>query len=73
MAKEREGKGLKKKYCKLCLEKVGFVDYKDDKRLRDTASTIWPKAASLSATAESENVSSPAGEGSQPPQSALSL
>lgn len=47
MAKEREskgkggkgskgskgGKGLKKKYCKLCLEKVGFVDYKDEKRL----------------------------------------
>ena len=33
MAREREGKGLKKKYCKLCLEKVGFVDYKDDKRL----------------------------------------
>ena len=33
MAREREGKGFKKKYCKLCLEKVGFVDYKDDKRL----------------------------------------
>src|SRR5262245_22104463 len=33
MARDREGKGLKKKYCKLCLEKVGFVDYKDDKRL----------------------------------------
>src|SRR5258708_27118747 len=33
MAKEREGKGVKKKYCKLCLEKVGFVDYKDEKRL----------------------------------------
>jgi small subunit ribosomal protein S18 len=33
MAREREGKGFKKKYCKLCFEKVGFVDYKDDKRL----------------------------------------
>src|SRR6185436_18445494 len=33
MARDREGKGLKKKYCKLCLEKVGFVDYKDEKRL----------------------------------------
>ena len=33
MAKEREGKGVKKKYCKLCLEKVAFVDYKDEKRL----------------------------------------
>jgi small subunit ribosomal protein S18 len=33
MAKEREGKGLKKKYCKLCFEKVGYVDYKDEKRL----------------------------------------
>ena len=33
MAREREGKSFKKKYCKLCLEKVGFVDYKDDKRL----------------------------------------
>jgi small subunit ribosomal protein S18 len=29
-----KSKGLaKKKYCKLCLEKVGFVDYKDEKRL----------------------------------------
>ncbi len=33
MAKERESKSIKKKYCKLCFEKVGFVDYKDDKRL----------------------------------------
>ena len=47
MAREREGKGgkgksktkakakglAKKKYCKLCFEKVGFVDYKDEKRL----------------------------------------
>jgi small subunit ribosomal protein S18 len=31
--KEREGKGLQKKYCKLCFEKVGYVDYKDEKRL----------------------------------------
>ncbi len=33
MAKDGEGKGLKKKFCKLCIEKVGFLDYKDDKRL----------------------------------------
>ena len=33
MAKEREGKSVKKKYCKLCLEKVGMIDYKDEKRL----------------------------------------
>jgi small subunit ribosomal protein S18 len=33
MARDRESKGLKKKYCKLCLEKVGYVDYKDEKRL----------------------------------------
>ena len=33
MAKSRATRGLKKKYCKLCLEKVGFVDYKDEKRL----------------------------------------
>jgi small subunit ribosomal protein S18 len=33
MAKEREGKSIKKKYCKLCLEKVGMIDYKDEKRL----------------------------------------
>jgi len=33
MAKDREGRGFKKKYCKLCLEKVGYVDYKDEKRL----------------------------------------
>ena len=33
MAKEREGRGFKKKYCKLCLEKVSAVDYKDEKRL----------------------------------------
>jgi len=33
MAKEREGTGLKKKYCKLCFEKVGVIDYKDEKRL----------------------------------------
>jgi len=28
-----KSKGIKKKYCKLCLEKVIFVDYKDEKRL----------------------------------------
>ena len=33
MAKEREGKSIKKKYCKLCFEKVGFVDYKDERTL----------------------------------------
>ena len=33
MAREREGKSFKMKYCKFCLEKIGFVDYKDDKRL----------------------------------------
>lgn len=33
MAKDRESKSLKKKFCKLCIEKVGFMDYKDDKRL----------------------------------------
>ena len=31
--KERESKSFKRKYCKLCIEKVGYVDYKDDKRL----------------------------------------
>ena len=33
MPREREGKSIKKKYCKLCFEKIGFVDYKDEKRL----------------------------------------
>ena len=33
MAKDRESRGFKKKYCKLCFEKVGVVDYKDEKRL----------------------------------------
>jgi len=33
MARERGGRGFKRKYCKLCFEKVGFVDYKDEKRL----------------------------------------
>ena len=33
MAKDREGKSVKKKYCKLCLEKVSMIDYKDEKRL----------------------------------------
>ena len=31
--KGAKAKGIKKKYCKLCLEKVIFVDYKDEKRL----------------------------------------
>ena len=30
---KKESKSFKRKYCKLCLEKLGFVDYKDDKRL----------------------------------------
>jgi small subunit ribosomal protein S18 len=33
MARERKDKSFKKKYCKLCFEKVGYVDYKDEKRL----------------------------------------
>ena len=31
--KEKKDKSVKKKYCKLCIEKVGFIDYKDEKRL----------------------------------------
>jgi small subunit ribosomal protein S18 len=33
VAREREPRAPKKKFCKLCLEKVPHVDYKDDKRL----------------------------------------
>ncbi len=33
MVKDKEAKTLRKKVCKLCLEKVIFIDYKDDKRL----------------------------------------
>ena len=33
MPKDRESRGFRRKYCKLCLEKVGHVDYKDEKRL----------------------------------------
>ena len=34
MARTREPRGgTKKKFCKLCMEKVPYVDYKDDKRL----------------------------------------
>ena len=33
MARDREPRAPKKKFCKLCLEKVPHVDYKDDKRL----------------------------------------
>ncbi len=33
MAREREPRGLKKKFCKLCMERVENIDYKDEKRL----------------------------------------
>jgi len=34
VARTREPRGAsKKKFCKLCMEKVPYVDYKDDKRL----------------------------------------
>ena len=33
MARDREPRAVKKKFCKLCLEKVPYVDYKDEKRL----------------------------------------
>jgi small subunit ribosomal protein S18 len=33
VARDREPRAPKKKFCKLCLEKVPHVDYKDDKRL----------------------------------------
>ena len=34
MASRRKPRGgTKKKYCKLCVEKVPFLDYKDEKRL----------------------------------------
>jgi len=33
MARERGARSFKRKYCKLCFEKVGYVDYKDEKRL----------------------------------------
>ena len=34
MAKVRSPRGgLKRKYCKLCAEKVPYLDYKDEKRL----------------------------------------
>lgn len=34
MAREKKTpKILKRKFCKLCLEKVGRIDYKEDKRL----------------------------------------
>lgn len=29
-----EPRGLRKKVCKLCLDRVAFVDYKDEKRLQ---------------------------------------
>jgi small subunit ribosomal protein S18 len=34
VARTREPRGAsKKKFCKLCMEKVPYLDYKDDKRL----------------------------------------
>lgn len=34
MARTREPRGAgKRKFCKLCMEKVPYIDYKDDKRL----------------------------------------
>ncbi|MFH0777995.1 MAG: 30S ribosomal protein S18 [Candidatus Eisenbacteria bacterium] len=33
MVKDKEGRAPKRKFCKLCLEKVTFIDYKDEKRL----------------------------------------
>ena len=34
MAREGSSRAPKKKYCKLCFEKVSFVDYKDDRKLQ---------------------------------------
>ena len=34
MAREGSTRAPKKKYCKLCFEKVTFVDYKDDRKLQ---------------------------------------
>jgi small subunit ribosomal protein S18 len=34
VAKQREGKRLRKKVCKLCLERVQHIDYKDERRLQ---------------------------------------
>ena len=34
MARGREPRQLKKKVCKLCVEKIDFIDYKDERRLQ---------------------------------------
>lgn len=34
MARFRGPRGPKKKYCKLCFEKITFVDYKDERKLQ---------------------------------------
>jgi len=34
MAREGSSRAPKKKYCKLCFEKVTFVDYKDARKLQ---------------------------------------
>jgi small subunit ribosomal protein S18 len=33
MARDKESRGAKKKFCKLCFERVERIDYKDEKRL----------------------------------------
>jgi small subunit ribosomal protein S18 len=33
MARDREARALKRKICKLCLDKVKYIDYKDERRL----------------------------------------
>jgi small subunit ribosomal protein S18 len=33
MARDKESRGVKKKFCKLCFERVERIDYKDEKRL----------------------------------------
>ena len=33
MAREREPRGIKKKFCKLCMERVERIDFKDERRL----------------------------------------
>ena len=33
MAREKDPRGAKKKFCKLCFDKVERIDYKDDRRL----------------------------------------
>lgn len=34
MARQREGKRPRRKICKLCVEKVQHIDYKDERRLQ---------------------------------------